>query len=324
MNGIPYSRLRIHSTTTQRIMYRTKSSHPDISRLLTILTVLLCSVLLTERAPAAYPDDPTADTEWPYSSESTVADIEERFNTARTNENNQLGTSVPPLVLPSQTEWDDMSDNEKALWLVNRERIDRGVAPLDDSETNVTEVAQAYADYLLAHDVFGHNADGNSPWDRLNNNAAIGDCHDFLNIAENLAVLWGGWTLPLERAIFMWMYEDQGSGWGHRHAILWYPYNDNSGAAGREGFLGIGRVHGTHNDYSNSDIVVLNLFDPCAAWAYTDLPGDLDGDGDTDLTDLIIALQVSGGLSIAPSKGGDVDGDGQIGLAEALYIINAQ
>lgn len=213
----------------------------------------------------AYPSDPSADVKWPYNSDSTVADIQRVFNTARSSDS----TVSVQIIMPSQTEWNAKSDGEKALWLINKERVDRGIAPLHGVETNVTGVAQTYAQYLLDHNAFSHDADGRTPWERLNANPAIGACHDFLNVAENLAVLWGGWTLPIERSVYMWMYDDSSSSWGHRHAILWYPYNDNSGPVGQEGFLGIGRVTGTHQGYSNSDIVVMNVFDPCATWIYS-------------------------------------------------------
>jgi len=71
-----------------------------------------------------------------------------RFNQARSAENNQLGTSLPALTLPSQTAWDSMSDGEKGLWLINRERMDRGIDPLEDIEDNVTGVAETYAIFL--------------------------------------------------------------------------------------------------------------------------------------------------------------------------------
>lgn len=218
---------------------------------------------------ADYPADPTADTPWPYSNESGAADVQSRFNAARADENNQLGTALPMLVLPAQSDWDVKSPGEKALWLINRERIDRQIPPLHGLEANVSQVAQDYARYLLDNDTFGHDADGQSPPVRLNNNPAIAACHDFLAVSENLAALWGQWTLPVERAVYMWMYADSGSGWGHRHAILWYPYNDNSGPAGMEGFMGIGLASGEHNGFSDADIIVMNVFDPCATWAYS-------------------------------------------------------
>jgi hypothetical protein len=78
----------------------------------------------------------------------------------------------------------------------------------------------------------------------------------------------------------MWMYEDGSCcGWGHRHAILWYPYDDNSGPAGREGFLGIGRAHGGpyqgpfSQPWAFAEIIVMNVFDPCASWSYSYPPG---------------------------------------------------
>ena len=159
--------------------------------------------------PLAYPDDPTDNIPWsPPNAFSGVADIQTAFNNARATENTLLDTSIPMLTLPSQAEWDAKSNGEKALWLINRERVDRGVHPLHGLETNVTSVAQDYAEYLIDHDTFGHDADGRDPWERLNDNPAIGACHDFLYVAENLAVFWTSGTsipLPVERAVYTWM-----------------------------------------------------------------------------------------------------------------------
>jgi len=230
----------------------------------------------TPNVPWSYPPDPTADISWSGGT-SGVADIQNAFNHARTTENSQLGTSTPALTMPSQSTWDGMSDGEKALWLINRERIDRGVLPLHGLETNVTGVAQYYAQYLLDNDAWGHSEDGNDPWERLNTNAAINACHDFLNVAENLAVFVTSGSsipLPIERSVYNWMYDDSGSSWGHRHAILWYPYNDNSGESGKEGFLGIGRANGGpyqgpfSQSWNFAELIVMNVFDPCSSWDY--------------------------------------------------------
>ena len=221
--------------------------------------------------PLAYPTDPTADIPWS-AGYSGVADIQTAFSNARATENTQLGTSIPMLTLPSQAEWDAKSNGEKALWLINRERVDRSVHPLHGLETNVISVAQYYAEYLIDHNAFSHDADGRDPLERLSDNPAIGACHDFLPVAENLAVFWTSGTsipLPVERAVYMWMYEGTSSSWGHRHAILWYPYNDNSGPAGQEGFLGIGRDSGPHQGWNHAEMIVMNVFDPCSTWVYT-------------------------------------------------------
>jgi hypothetical protein len=232
--------------------------------------------------PRSFPADPTADIPWSGGTNG-VADIQAAFNNARATENSQLGKSIPMLTLPSQAEWNGMSDGQKALWLINRERIDRGVAPLHGLETNVGGVAQYYADYLLDNNTWGHTADGRSPWERLEDNPAIGACHDFLSVSENLAVFvtsGSSIALPIERSIHMWMYDDGDCcGWGHRHAILWYPYNDNSGPSGREGFLGIGRANGGpyKGPFSQSwpfaEIIVMNVFDPCSTWVQLNAPG---------------------------------------------------
>ena len=223
----------------------------------------------------SYPPDPVADIPWSCDT-FNVDDIKCAFDNARSTENTQLGTSLPPVTLPSQATWNGMSDGEKALWLINLERIDRGIDPLDQIEANVTEVAQYYADFLLDNDAWGHYEDGLSPWERLDQKPAILDCHDNLSVAENLAVFvsTGSIPLPVERSVYMWMYDDAGSAWGHRHAILWYPYNDNSGTNGMEGFLGIGRANGGpyQGPFSNSwpfaEMIVMNVFDPCKDWDY--------------------------------------------------------
>jgi hypothetical protein len=51
--------------------------------------------------------------------------------------------------------------------------------------------------------------------------------------------------------------------------------------------------------------------------------GDVDWDGDVDLADAIITLQVVSGIQpITPVyKTGDVNGDGKIGLEEAIFIL---
>ena len=240
---------------------------------------------LTLIGPLAYPTDPTADTAWwPADAFSGVADIQTAFNNARAAENTQLGTSIPTLTLPSQAEWDAKSNGEKALWLINRERIDRGVHPLHGLETNVTSVAQDYAEYLIDNDAFGHYADGRSPGERLDDNPAIGACHDSLPVAENLTVIVTSGTsipLPVERAVYMWMYKDSDSSWVHRHTILWYPYTENSGPVDKEGFLGIGRAGGGPYQgpfsevWNYAEIIVMDVFDPCATWDYEAVLGNL-------------------------------------------------
>ncbi|MCX6574800.1 MAG: dockerin type I repeat-containing protein, partial [Candidatus Aminicenantes bacterium] len=59
----------------------------------------------------------------------------------------------------------------------------------------------------------------------------------------------------------------------------------------------------------------------------TVLKGDINGDGNVNLADAILALQVNAGM--APSgirsgyaaSGADVNGNGKVGEAEAIYIL---
>ena len=221
-----------------------------------------------------YPPDLPSDIAWSANVEGW-SDVVAAYNYARTQENALLGTSLPPLTFPDAPTWEAMSIGEKALWLVNEERSARGLAPLQALEQNVAAVAQVYAELLLAESTFAHDADGRSPWERLDDNAAIGACHDFLGIAENLYLRASSGPEPLpliiEQALYRMLYEDAGANWGHRHAILWTPYSENSGAPDREGFLGIGYAQGgytlaTGQFFQSTEIIVMNFFDPCATW----------------------------------------------------------
>ena len=150
--------------------------------LIVLTNALSTSSVQAQPLFANYPSDPTADINWSAGS-SGVADIQSAFNNARIAENVQLGSSLLMMTLPNQASWTAMTDGERSLWLINRERVDRGVMPLQGVEANVTSVAQSYANYLLTNNTWGHTANGLDPWGRLNANLPINACHDFLNVA---------------------------------------------------------------------------------------------------------------------------------------------
>ena len=269
-------------------------------------------------APLGYALDPLSDITWSAGT-SGVADIQSSFNSARTIENNQLGLSLPMLTLPPQSEWDEMSDDERALWLINRERVDRGASPIHSIEGNVNEIAHYYAQYLLDNNALGHYEDGNDPWGRLNTNQAINGCHDFLSVVENLAVFMtsgNSISLPIERSIHMWMYDDGNCcNWGHRHTILWTPYNNNSGFGSTEGFMGIGRASGgPYQEWNHADLIVMNVFDPCSSWDYSSV---------VDLKNCIIGLIVLTGDSIdaASLLHADTNQNKRVELNDAIMVI---
>lgn len=263
-----------------------------VSAVLSALTLVIVSLLLlvqTETGGAQsvtlpdplmaadYPSDPSSDFLWS-AGFSGVADIQNAFNRARAAENSDLGSFVPPMTLPTQSAWNAMTEGERALWLINQERTARQLKPLHGLEKYVTEVAQAWAEWLLANSKFGHEFNGSTPYTRLHAKPAIGACHDQLSVSENVyfiaTISADGNALPIEQAVYTWMYDDKSYGWGHRHAILWTPYTDNSGTAGQEGFVGIGHARGSYTNpfngyrYPDTDLIVMNVFDPCASWNY--------------------------------------------------------
>jgi len=245
-------------------------------------------------SPASQPigplADPVADTPWS-AGYSGVSDIQTAFNNAR----NFDPTSLPALIMPSQAQWDAKSDGEKALWLINQERSDRGIAEMHGLETNVMEVAQDYATYLRQNNVFGHNEDG-TPEIRLRRKPAIDTCMEAWG--ENLwwaATSGSSIPLPVERAVYWWMYEDSGWSWGHRHVVL-MPYTESGGSATTEGFLGIGRANGPYMGWNYGEVIVMDVFDPCSAWVYTPYvpPGPIVYDHTVLLPTVLKGVSTSG------------------------------
>ncbi len=245
--------------------------------LLTVVGILSLSIIAPAAPssidlPSAYPPDPGSDLAWS-AGFNGVADIQTAFNSGRTNE----GGSLQTMTLPSQAAWDGMNDNDKALWMINNERKARSVHLLHGYESNVISVAQNFAEYMLTNDTWGHYSDGKGPTVRLGENPTIAGCHDGGLGWENIASFASSASIPLpiERAIYNWMYDDSSKGWGHRHMLLYYPYNENSGPTDREGFIGIGRASGPYTIgklYDFGEVIVLNTFDPCVNWKYTAPP----------------------------------------------------
>jgi len=69
------------------------------------------------------------------------------------------------------------------------------------------------------------------------------------------------------------------------------------------------------NDYQITDFG--------SSWvSYVPTPGDINGDGQINLTDVILTLQIVSGSDITGVQHSrDVNSDGVIGLAEAIYIL---
>jgi hypothetical protein len=227
-----------------------------------------------------YVNDEQEDRAWiPDLSQSvTVDQIAAEFNAARAAD----PTINKMLVMPSQAEWDLFSDSEKALYLINSERCARGIRVYEGIDTSVvTSPAQTYADYLKDNNVWGHQEDGRTPWQRLEEDAGVdvGTNADFFSYAENLAYIAYGSTgaypdvhEPVAASVYGWLYDDKADtagSYGHRKFVLATGLVENFGDNNKEGLIGMGVSTLQYNDgtYNMTKVyTVLNAFDPNSNW----------------------------------------------------------
>ena len=229
-----------------------------------------------DAASGDYPADPSADVPWHYSewAPGDIQTIMNKFNAARAQDPT---ISVDLVIEYTQDQWDALSDNEKGLYLSNKERIDRGIAPYAAVARQVSDVAEDYAAYMEDEQTLAHvttqarwTGSGRSsssccdPTDRLG--AALGNQKEFFTYSENLAWTSAGSTLafpePIAWSLYSFIYDDSGSAWGHRHFSL-AELSDNAGDAGA-GPRGVSASRGSSGTY-----VVMNVADEAPGWDYT-------------------------------------------------------
>ncbi|RCR70111.1 hypothetical protein DUE52_07030 [Larkinella punicea] len=229
---------------------------------------------------------------------SSTVQIIAAFNTARRAEETQLGlpaNSLGNLTLPAN--YATFSPNDRALYLINQERIARsGVTypgttavlglPMEATESALINTAQTHAAFMVANNVFSHTgAGGSGPFDRVEATYPA-SCLSGMGYSENIYVACTSSpstpTFLVEQAIFNWLYRDTAAGWGHRKAVLiqntdiytsppLQGYVNDHGSASSEGFLGIGIASTPVGSYSAScsgsfagHVVVMNIADPTA------------------------------------------------------------
>ena len=232
---------------------------------------LVCN-LKTIEDDSGFTDIYPADIKWSGSSD-TVEDIQRVFNNARAKDS----TITQKLVMPPQSVWDDMSIEQRGLYLLNNERYYRGLKPYEGISKRVSAISQKYADLLYQKGAFGHNEDG-SPFDRMDRDNLIKNNKDFFRYGENLYVYAKSShyvTNPIARAIYGFIYNDDastGGSMGHRRFCLANELKDNSGKDGEEGLIGFAIAKGkNYSKYPNmySTIVVMNGFDPSSSWDHS-------------------------------------------------------
>ena len=213
---------------------------------------------------------------------TTVSDIESAFNYARSLDS----TVNKALTLPSQEVWDSLSKEEQALYILNKERLDRGLKPFEGvvsmntkfnstNPTTLSEVAQGYANVLYTKTTLDHNLDGDVT-SRLNRVEAIKNGSEYIPYNESLYAEGNSFKLdsiPLIKAVYNWIYADEkpaaGKPWGHRAMCLMKVPNDDFGKKGAEGIVGFGLVQGENYAMTpnyKSSIVVMNIINPTSSW----------------------------------------------------------
>jgi len=229
----------------------------------------------------AFIQNGNSDTEWSTSKYNLlkVGDIETAFNAARAKD----PTVTVPMILPPQNIWDSYSSSEKILYLVNKERCDRGLRPYEGIDPKIENEALSYASYLKNHpDQYAstpHEADGRTPWQRMAQDAGVivNTNADFFQYGENIASISVGSSgndFPLiyeseAKSVYGWMYQDKNEQYGHRNFLLAKGLVENSGFHDMEGLIGVGKVTRQYRDggfFWTQTIIVMDGFDPRSNW----------------------------------------------------------
>ncbi len=218
----------------------------------------------------------------------SVNDIAALFNYARS----QDATISKPMKMPSQSKWDQMSESQKALFLINSERCARGIRAYEGiSARLVTEVSQPYANLLAntQNDTFEnpHEIDGRTPFERMEQDGGIeiDQNADFFQYAENIAfkevVSYDAYPkiyAATAKSIYSWIYENKQKSYADRNFILAKELKENSGDISSEGLIAIGQAKINYTKQSDDGtlyltkiVTVLNGFDPNENWDTSDV-----------------------------------------------------
>ena len=224
-----------------------------------------CSVVITN--DNGYEDTlPLNDKVW-YSMSYDVDEIQSAFNSARDSD----PTISKTLQMPTQSIWNTLSESQKLLFLLNKERVDRGIKPFEGIDTSLENLAQTYTQMLYDNNATGHNFDAN-PKERLSTIEKIAENQDTMEYVENIFIsnTMQAQEEPAALAVYNWIYADNKNHWEDRKLCLINSLNDNSGEDSQEGLIGLGIVHGDEFEplEGNVTLVVLDAFDPGEGWSH--------------------------------------------------------
>src|SRR5947209_3583470 len=149
----------------------------------------------------------------PSSGFSTPAAVVATFDSARQAEGCSTVLSI------NQSTFGSLSPQAQMLALFNAERQDRGLGTLQLDSTLLSQIDQNHSREMAQYAYFNHPSPINHPgpshvFDRLTVNPAISG--HWSNLGENIAA---GYSTAAQ-AVYVYMYQDSGEQWGHRHNIL--------------------------------------------------------------------------------------------------------
>lgn len=223
------------------------------------------------------PSDPSSNVPWPWQNwRSDIAVIEAQYNAARSKDPT---VAVELKIEYSQEQWNAMTVNQKALYLCNKERMDRGIKPFAGVSREVTDVAQGYSEFQTLAGHGSHDADPRlwissgrpsdgccSPWNRLYANPKLKETATFQLNPENLAfspIDALNMHVAIEFSIYTWIYADEESNWSNRHTNL-VALGAGAGVEAL-GMIGFGCATDAHGTY-----VVMNVAVESENWDYSD------------------------------------------------------
>ena len=206
----------------------TRSNCRDVYILLAVLLAVVAHAptpcAAADPASGTYPADPPADVKWPWKDwTATITTIEEKYNAARAADPT---ISKDLKIEYTQDQWDTLSPNQKALYLSNKERVDRGIKPYAAISKELKDVAEDFAKYLhdveesIAHVVKKDEWTGSGrsaasccgPGDRIGAKPGLGAGKEFFKFSENLAWQSAGDPArvnePEAYSIYAWIYDD--------------------------------------------------------------------------------------------------------------------
>ncbi|MDX6851396.1 DUF1566 domain-containing protein [Gilvimarinus sp. SDUM040013] len=227
---------------------------------------------------------PENDIPWVGGQADNVADIQRAFNYARS-----VDPSVSQyLIMPAQPEWDAMNLQQKGFFLVNAERVARGIKPYSGYDSAITSVAQNYSDYMLDNNLeISHYYQNSTAFERMmSSDYSANNADGYIGKTESLAsyVNNAEGSSPeaaLVKSVYNWIYHDKrwylafgltsGIEWGHRDHLLQTGLQDNHGDPSTEGVGGFGVAPGLYNPSvvtpdSFGSVVTFNTLDQGPDW----------------------------------------------------------